>query len=314
MAVVYPANNYPDGVWPVMLTPFTEDLKVDTVALKALVNWYIENGCTGLFAACQSSEIFNLTLEERVVITKTTVEAAAGRVPVIASGITSNVVEEMAKEIEAIHATGVEVVVLLTNTLAKQDESDEVWLANLRKLETLIDPEIKLGVYECPQPYKRLLSIPVIKEIAATGRFYFLKDTCCVAADIKEKIEAIKGTNLKLYNANATTALQSLRDGAAGYSGVMANFHPELWVWLCKHFKDEPQKADEVQEVLMACSLIERQLYPVNAKWHLTNIEKLQNFTTKSRKQDDSELFETWKEEVRMMDRLCNRTYEQYCK
>ena len=63
----------------------------------------------------------------------------------------------------------------------------------------------------------------------------------------------------------------------------------------------------------MAASLIERQLYPVNAKWHLKEIEGLP-ITTKCRVQDDSLLFETWKEEVRMMDRLCNRTFEHYCR
>ena len=91
----------------------------------------------------------------------------------------------------------------------------------------------------------------------------------------------------------------------------MANFHPELYVWLCEHYMDPG--ADEVQEVVMAASLIERQLYPVNAKFHLKEIEQIP-LETKSRVQDDSLLLETWKEEVHMMDRLCNRTYQEYCK
>ena len=309
--MVYPKNEFPGGVWPVMLTPYTEDGKIDENALEKLVDWYIGNGVSGLFAACQSSEIFELSFEERVRITEITVTAARGRVPVIASGHTSDSIEDQAKDVEAIWKTGVDAVILLTNRFAKEEEGDDVWLSNLEKLESMIAPEIKLGFYECPRPYKRVLSIPVITKVAATGRYYFLKDTCCVAEDIRMKLEAIKGTNLKLYNANATTALQSLRDGAAGYSGVMANFHPELYVWLCEN-ADKPE-ADDVQEVLMAASLIERQLYPVNAKYHLKEIEKLP-MTTKSRVQDDALLFETWKEEVRMMDRLCNRTYRQYCK
>lgn len=309
----YPKNNFPGGVWPVMLTPFTEDNQIDEKGLRALVDWYIASGVKGLFAACQSSEIHELSFEERMRIAEITVDAAAGRVPVVASGHTSDSLEDQAKDINTMWKTGVDAVILLTNRLAAQDESDEVWIGNYHKLEKMIDPEIKLGVYECPRPYKRLLSIPVITEIAKTGRFYFLKDTCCVAAEIREKLKAIEGTNLKLYNANATTALESLRDGAAGYSGVMANFHPELWVWLCEHYNDRPENADRVQEVLMAASLIERQLYPVNAKWHLKEIEGLP-ITTKCRVQDDSLLFETWKEEVRMMDRLCNRTFEEYCK
>ena len=73
---------FPDGVWPVMLTPFTDDDKVDFPALKRLVDWYVENGVTGLFAVCQSSEMFFLSLEERAAISKAVVEAAAGRVGV----------------------------------------------------------------------------------------------------------------------------------------------------------------------------------------------------------------------------------------
>lgn len=60
----YSKNDFPGGVWPVMLTPFTEDNEVDENGLRVLVDWYIDNGVKGLFAACQSSEIFNLTFEE----------------------------------------------------------------------------------------------------------------------------------------------------------------------------------------------------------------------------------------------------------
>ncbi len=304
-------NNFPGGVWPVMLTPFTKDNEIDEKALISLVDWYIENNVKGLFAACQSSEIFNLSFEEKVRITKITVDTAKGRVPVVASGHTGVTLEEQAKDIKAIWETGVDAVILLTNKLAKEDESDEVWLENLDKLLSMIDADIKLGVYECPKPYKRLLTPKVIEAVAKTERFYFLKDTCCDADTIKERLDLIKGTNLKLYNANATTTLSSLRDGCAGYSGVMANFHPELWAWLCDNFEDE--KADIVQATLMASSLIERQLYPVNAKHHLKEIEKLP-IETISRTQDDSLLTKTFKKEVEMMDTLCNNIFKEYCK
>ena len=60
------SNNisFPGGAWPVMLTPFTADNKVDYEGLKALTKWYIDNGCSGLFSDCQSSEMFFLTKEE----------------------------------------------------------------------------------------------------------------------------------------------------------------------------------------------------------------------------------------------------------
>lgn len=56
---------FPDGVWPVMLTPYTEKNTVDYHALEKLVEWYAGQGADGLFAVCQSSEMFFLSLEER---------------------------------------------------------------------------------------------------------------------------------------------------------------------------------------------------------------------------------------------------------
>ncbi|MDF2615556.1 MAG: Dihydrodipicolinate synthetase family [Sedimentibacter sp.] len=304
-------KKFAGGVWPVMLTPFKDSGEVDEKGLEALVNWYIDSGVKGLFAACQSSEIFKLSLEEKVKISEITVRISDGRVPVIASGHTADSLEEQAREIAAIAKTGVEAVVLITNRLAKEHESDDVWIDNFHKLMNMTDPEIKLGFYECPFPYKRLMTRKLIEESIKTGRFHFLKDTCCDAEQIREKLKILKGTDLKLYNANATLLLESLRDGATGYSGVMASFHPELYVWLCENYMKT--EADEVQDVLTMCSIIERQLYPVNAKYHLKEIEKLP-IEINSRVQDKNLLTETFKKEVQMMNNLCSRTFEQYCK
>ena len=70
---------FPGGVWPVMLTPFTQQGQVDYPALERLVDWYIDHGVKGLFAVCQSSEMFALSLDERVEIARRVVrQAGAG--------------------------------------------------------------------------------------------------------------------------------------------------------------------------------------------------------------------------------------------
>lgn len=294
-------NRFPGGSWPVMLTPFTDNNEVDYEALKELVDWYIENGVSGLFAVCQSSEMFYLSLEERIKYAKKTVEFAAGRVPVIASGHVSKKMEDQIEELNAIAETGVDAVILITNRLAKEDENDSVWIENCKKILDNMDAKIPLGFYECPYPYKRLLSPETISWCASTGRFYFLKDTCCDINQIKEKLNVIKGSNLRLYNANTTTLLESMKEGAAGFCGVMDNFHPQLYTWLCDNYKDE--KAVEVSDFLTVASLIERQHYPVNAKYHLSEIENL-HMTINSRVKNKEGLTDTFKKEVHALDRL----------
>ena len=95
-------KEFPNGVYPVMLTPFTENNEVDYEALGKLIDWYIEKGVNGLFADCQSSEMFFLSLEERVKIGEFVKKHADGRVPVVTSGHISDSLEDQAKEL--IHA------------------------------------------------------------------------------------------------------------------------------------------------------------------------------------------------------------------
>lgn len=276
-------KEFPNGVYPVMLTPFTENNEVDYEALGKLIDWYIEKGVNGLFADCQSSEMFFLSLEERVKIGEFVKKHADGRVPVVTSGHISDSLEDQAKELTAIAGTGADAVILLTNRLAKENESDEVWLENLKKLLEMIPKDVPLGFYECPYPYKRIISPELLKWCADTGRFYFIKDTSCDIENMKAKLEVIKGTNLKLFNANTSTLLETLELGASGYSGVMANFHPELYVKLCNIYKEDPSKARKIADFLTVASLIERQVYPVNAKFYQKSIGNFNSIMTRTR-------------------------------
>ena len=276
-------KEFPNGVYPVMLTPFTENNEVDYEALGKLIDWYIEKGVNGLFADCQSSEMFFLSLEERVKIGEFVKKHADGRVPVVTSGHISDSLEDQAKELTAIAGTGADAVILLTNRLAKENESDEVWLENLKKLLEMIPKDVPLGFYECPYPYKRIISPELLKWCADTGRFYFIKDTSCDIENMKAKLEVIKGTNLKLFNANTSTLLETLELGASGYSGVMANFHPELYVKLCNIYKEDPSKARKIADFLTVASLIERQVYPVNAKFYKKSIGNFNSIMTRTR-------------------------------
>lgn len=290
-----------------MLTPFTKENKVDYSALEELIEWYRKGGVSGLFAVCQSSEMFFLTLEERVEIARFVKEKAQG-LPVIASGHISDDFEEQVKELRMIGETGVDAVILITNRLAKQEEGDEIWLRNLDLMLKELPLELKLGFYECPYPYKRVLSKEMAKYCADTGRFYFLKDTSCDIENIKDKLEVCRGTNLKVYNANTATLLESLRAGAAGYSGVMANMQCGLYAKLCGDYASEDMTA--LSDALTICALIERQVYPVNAKFYLQQEGlKLETFC---RTRDARELNETARKEVLMLRRLTGKMEEKY--
>lgn len=280
-----------------MLTPFTSENEVDYKALEELVEWYIREGVDGLFAVCLSSEMFYLSRAESVAIAEFVVKKAAGRVPVVASGHISDEIEEQIEELRQIAATGVDAVILLTNRMAKEAESDDIWIKNTERILQELPEDVNLGLYECPYPYKRLLSEKIMKWCVETKRFYFLKDTSCDIENIKMKLNICRGTQLGLYNANTSTLLESLREGACGYSGVMANMHPRLYQTLCSGYQS--RNAEKLSEFLTVCSWAALQCYPSNAKYYL-QLEGLK-IELYSRQMDFRKLTETLKGEIRML-------------
>lgn len=272
-----------DGVWVTMITPFTQENCVDYSALENLIEWYIQKGVQGLFAVCQSSEMFFLSREERVQIARFVAEKAAGRVQVVASGHVCENIEDQIHGLQEIAATGVKSVVLVTNRLAGEDENDAVWKANVQKILDAV-PNCDFGLYECPYPYKRLVSPRLLRWCADTGRFLFLKDTSCDLENMAQKLRAVQGTRLKIFNANAATLLESMRMGVSGYCGVMANYHPELYVWLCENYPYNRQQSESVQAFAALSSLTELRQYPTGAKYHLNLCGVPMALTTRSKK------------------------------
>jgi 4-hydroxy-tetrahydrodipicolinate synthase len=231
--------------------------------------------------------MFFLSLEERISLARFVKEKAGNRIPVIASGHISDSLDDQAYELNAMADTGVDAVVMITNRLALKDEPDYIWIDNLQQILNRIPKDVCLGFYECPYPYKRVISPDSLKWCADTGRFFFLKDTSCSIENMTQKMEAIKGSGLKIYNANTATLLESLKLGISGYSGVMANFHPDLYVWLMRNWRDKYEDAKSLINFLSVASQIERQLYPVNAKYYLS-LEGIKiNISSRSKNHED---------------------------
>ena len=260
-------NQIPGGIYPVMITPFTADNQIDYDAVDRIVEFYAQGGCHGIFAVCQSSEMFWLTENEREKLAARVVKASAGRMCVVASGHISERMEDQIRELRRIAATGVNAVVMISNRLASPNECDDALIA---RMKTILDaiPGVTFGMYECPYPYKRMLTPKVLEAMAETGRFTFIKDTCCDAELIAERIKLLDG-RIQLFNANCATALETFESGADGFSGIMANYHPDLLVWLYENFRAQPEKARKLSSMLSVMSLVEGCGHPAATKYHM---------------------------------------------
>lgn len=260
------------GIVPVMLTPFTSDNRIDWGGLEQLVEWYVEFGADVLFAVCQSSEMQKLSLEERVALAKTVVSLVRGRVPVIASGHISESPQDQRSELVAMASTGIDALVLVTNRLDTAKAGTEAFRTAVEDVLTWVPGDLPLGLYECPAPYRRLLTDDEFKFCRDTGRFVTLKDVSCDLDTVKRRAALAEGSKLAVVNANAAIAAAAMRNGSKGFSGVFTNFHPDLYAWLYRHATDDSDLRRELEIFLALAAMAEPMGYPGLAKTYHTKL------------------------------------------
>jgi 4-hydroxy-tetrahydrodipicolinate synthase len=247
-----------------MLTPFTEEGDVDYASLERLTEWYLAHGADGLFAVCQSSEMLYLSLEERVAIARFVVRQAGDRAPVVVSGHISKAPDDQADELRAMAEVGADGLVLVTNRLDPENSGTEAFRASLDSLLALLPSDLQLGLYECPAPYRRLVSDKELRICIDTGRFAMMKDVSCDLATVKRRLAIAAGANFTLINANAAIAAPAMRAGSRGFCGVSTNIHPDLYAWLYR--SGDSELARDLASFLATAALSEAYGYPALAK------------------------------------------------
>jgi 4-hydroxy-tetrahydrodipicolinate synthase len=100
------------GSLPALVTPFKSG-KVDIDALKKLVDWHVDQGSHGLVPVGTTGESPTLTHAEHDLVVETVVQAAAGRIPVIAGAGSNNTVETV-RLVDAAKKAGANAALVVT--------------------------------------------------------------------------------------------------------------------------------------------------------------------------------------------------------
>lgn len=263
-------KNSKKGFIPVMLTPFKNDGSIDFEGLTKLTELYIESGASGLFANCLSSEMFDLSEDERIQVVRHVMMINNGAVPVVATGTFGGDISHQAIFVKQIYEEGVEAVIGITSLMAKEEDPDEVFEANVYSLLNLTE-NIPMGFYECPLPYKKIIAPAQLERLVSSERIVFYKDTCLDIEQVKEKVELTEGYNFSLYDAYMVNAVKSLEAGASGLSCIQGNFFPELLTWLCENYNQESLKDEvkKVQQFFTEHMSVMHNVYPTISKYAL---------------------------------------------
>jgi len=255
---------------PVMITPYKQNGQIDFDGVSRLMDFYLSAGVKGFFANCQSNEMYRLSEEERLSLTRHVVKRANGAVPVVATGSFGEALEDKAEFAKKIYLTGINAVIMISGHFAKAEESDDILISNFEKFFTLTD-NIPTGTYECPAPYKRIITPYVFKYLLGTNRMVYHKDTSIDFEKVKAKIELIKNNRLEFYDACVANTMYSLQAGAKGMSAISGNFYPEILVWMCNNSTNPDRQEDVkfIQAQLTKTEDIIGQNYPLSSKYFL---------------------------------------------
>src|SRR3954465_12547972 len=90
-----------------LVTPFSTDGSIDEKALRALVDWQIDEGIHFLVPCGSTGEAATMTLDEHKRVVAIAIEQAKGRVPIVAGAGSNDTAKAIAlsKEMQALGAT-----------------------------------------------------------------------------------------------------------------------------------------------------------------------------------------------------------------
>lgn len=214
------------GVFPYLVSPVASDGQVRTEVLGHLVEDLISAGVHGLTPLGSTGEFAYLDQGQRETVVQATVEAAAGRVPVIAgvgSTATSSAIAE-ARRYERLEVDGI--LAILEAYFPLRDPQIEAYF---RAVADAVGLPVVL--YTNPQFQRSDLSLDVIERLAAHPRIGYLKD----ASTNTGRLLSIRnrcGDDLRLFAASSHIPACVMLLGGVGWMAGPACLVPQRSVEL----------------------------------------------------------------------------------
>ncbi len=236
------------GSIPALVTPISGNC-VDEDSLRELVEWQVEQGSNALVPCGTTGESATLSAAEQKRVIELTVEAAAGRVPVIA-GCGSNNVAVAIEHLKAAKEVGADAALIVTGYYNKPSQAG--LLAAYRAMTEATD--LPIVVYNIPSRAVVDISVETLARIAELPNVVAVKDATGNIGRVTAQRLAC-GPDFCQLSGNDETALAFNAMGGVGCISVSANVAPKL----CSDF----QKAMREGRWTDALELQDR-LYPLH--------------------------------------------------
>jgi len=199
------------GVFPYLVSPVDSDGKVKEAVLKSLVDHLIKKGVHGLTPLGSTGEFAYLTWPQRQRVVEVVVEAAGGRVPVVA-GVAHTSIPEAVRQAKEMEKIGVDGILAIMDTYFPVPPDGVA--AYFRGIAEAVSRPVVL--YTNPTFSATNLSPEVIEALAATPNIRYLKDASANTGNLLTLMNRLEG-KMKIFSASAHIPLAVMMFGGVGW-------------------------------------------------------------------------------------------------
>src|ERR1700760_2544729 len=245
------------GVFPYLVSPLDGAGNVSTEVLGKLCDDLIKSGVHGLTPLGSTGEFAYLNQEQRTVVVQATIEAAKGRVPVVAGVASTSTLDAVAqaRSYQKLGADGI--LAILEAYFPLRDAQVESYF---RAIADAVD--IPVVMYTNPQCQRSDLSLDVIARLSEHPRIGYIKDASTNTGRLLSIMNRC-GDRLRVFSASAHIPAAVMLIGGLGWMAGPACIIPRQSVELynlCRR-----QRWDEAM-------VLQRKLWRINEAFARYNL------------------------------------------
>jgi 4-hydroxy-tetrahydrodipicolinate synthase len=259
------------GSIPAIVTPMLDDGGLDLPALRALIDWHIEEGSNALVVVGTSGESATVSVEEHVLLVKTAVEHAARRIPIIA-GAGGNSTSEAIALTKAAKDVGADASLQVVPYYNKPTQ--EGIYRHFKAIAEAVD--LPMFLYNVPGRTVADMSNETILRLAQVPGVVGVKDA---TGNIDRAAHLIKYApeGFTIFSGDDPSAIALMLLGGHGNISVTANVAPRAMSELCRAaIAGDAKTARAVHFRLLS---LHKHLFaesnPIPAKWALQEMGKI---------------------------------------
>ena len=255
-----------------IVSPMREDGSLDFDAYRRLIDWHVAEGTNGIVAVGTTGESPTVDQQEHGELIRVAVDAARGRVPVIAGTGGNSTAEaiELTRHAKAVGADATLQVVPYYNK-----PTQEGLYRHFRTIAETVD--LPMILYNVPGRTVADLANDTTMRLSEVPGIVGLKDATGDAARAADLLRRLP-TNFALYSGNDDSALALMLLGGHGVVSVTANVAPKLMSEMCRAaLSGDLARARQLNAQLWP---LHQKLFvepnPIPAKWALAKMGRIE--------------------------------------